>query len=36
MLPVREIMTHHWPLKKFRDAYEAVAAGGVVKGWIEI
>jgi threonine dehydrogenase-like Zn-dependent dehydrogenase len=35
MLPTREIMTHHWPLKNFAEAYDAVAAGSTVKSWIE-
>ncbi|MCE0498093.1 MAG: zinc-binding dehydrogenase [Methylacidiphilales bacterium] len=36
MLPTREVMTHSWKFDQFREAFDAVAAGDVVKGWIEI
>jgi threonine dehydrogenase-like Zn-dependent dehydrogenase len=36
LIPTQTLMTHHWPLDQFREAFDAVASGAVVKGWIEL
>lgn len=36
LIPTPKLMTHSWPLDKFRSAFEAVSEGSVVKGWLEI
>ena len=29
-------MTHSWKLDQYREAFDAVKDGSVVKGWIEL
>jgi threonine dehydrogenase-like Zn-dependent dehydrogenase len=36
LVPTAELMTHHWKLDHYQEAFEAVADGSVVKGWLEL
>jgi threonine dehydrogenase-like Zn-dependent dehydrogenase len=36
VLPTGQIMSHSWPLDRYREAFDEVADGSVVKGWIQI
>lgn len=36
MIPTKQVMTHSWPLDQYQKAFDAVAAGTVVKGWLEL
>ncbi len=36
VIPVKDLMTHHWKLAEYGAAFDAVRDGAVVKGWLEI